>query len=168
MSIRQVEALSDDERRLLFGWHSDPFGVAQLGLNWRTKDLHFLLEIDGQPVSHVGILRHTARVGTRAVQIAGFGGVITVPEARGRGHASTLMERATRFAFDEWRVDVGVLFCLHRMLPYYERIGWVALEHPVLIDQPSGPVMTPVPVMAYPADRRSWFDAPLELKSAPW
>jgi GNAT superfamily N-acetyltransferase len=166
--IRHVEALSEDEWRTLFGWHSDPFGVAHLGLDWRVKDMHFLLELDEQPVSHVGILRHAGRVGTRRVQFAGFGSVITVPHAQRQGHASTLIERATQFVFDEWRVDAGLLFCLPRMLPYYQRLGWVALEHAVLIDQRSGRVAAPIPTMVYPADRCPRLDAPIELESAPW
>jgi hypothetical protein len=54
------------------------------------------------------------------------------------------------------------------MLPYYERLGWLALEHLVLIDQPSGRLSAPLPAMVYPAACRSWFDAPLDLQSAPW
>lgn len=168
IGIRQVQALSDDEKRSLFGWAPDPFGVARLGLVWRPKDLHFLLELDGQLVSHVGILKHAIRLGARSVTFAGFGGVVTVPQAQGQGYASTLINKALGLAFDEWHVDAGLLFCLPRMLPYYERRGWGALEHPVLIDQPSGRIPAPLPVMVYPADRRAWFGGDLELGSAPW
>jgi hypothetical protein len=65
-------------------------------------------------------------------------------------------------------VDAGLLFCLPRMLPYYERRGWSALDHAVLIDQPSGRIPAPLPAMVYPADRGGWFDRALELGSAPW
>jgi GNAT superfamily N-acetyltransferase len=146
----------------------DPFGVAHLGLQWRPKDLHFLVEIEQEPVSHVGLLRHAVRSSQKRIQIAGFGGVVTVPHAQRRGYASTLIERATRFVFDEWQVDAALLFCLPGLLSFYERLGWLALEHSVLIDQPDGPRSAPLSVMVYPADRCRWFNAPLELESAPW
>jgi hypothetical protein len=56
--IRRVKSLSSAEQQSLFGWSSDPFGVAHLGLEWRPKEVHLLLELDGQTVSHVGVLRH--------------------------------------------------------------------------------------------------------------
>ena len=168
ITIRQVQAMSDDEKRSLFGWAPDPFGVAKLGLAWRPKDLHFLLEVDQQLVSHVGILKHPVRVGTRSVTLVGLGGVVTVPEAQGQGHASTLIKRATDLAFDDWHVDAGLLFCLPRMVPYYERRGWSALEQGVIVDQPSGRIPAPLPAMIYPLDRRTWFEGPFELGSAPW
>ena len=167
-TIRQVEALSDDEKRSLFGWARDPFGVAKLALVWRPKDLHFLLEVDQQLVSHVGILKHGVRAGARSVALVGFGGVVTVPRAQGQGHASTLIKRATDLAFDDWRVDAGLLFCLPRMVPYYERRGWSTLDHGVIVDQPAGRIPAPLPAMVYPSDRRAWFEEALELGSAPW
>jgi GNAT superfamily N-acetyltransferase len=167
-TIRQVGALSDDEKRSLFGWALDPFGVAKLGLAWRPKDLHFLLEVDQQLVSHVGILKHALRAGTRSVTLVGFGGVVTVPRAQGQGHASTLIKRATDLAFDDWCVDAGLLFCLPRMVPYYERRGWSTLELGVIVDQPSGRIPAPLPAMIYPSDRRAWFEGAFELGSAPW
>ena len=167
-TIRQVQALSDDEKRSLFGWAPDPFGVAKLGLAWRPKELHFLLEVGQHLVSHVGILDHEVRIGTRSVALVGLGGVVTVPQAQGLGHASTLIKRATDLAFDDWHVDAGLLFCLPRMLLYYERRGWTALKQAVIVDQPSGRIPAPLPAMVYPADRRAWFEGVLELGSAPW
>ena len=60
--IRQTEALTDEEEQLLFGWGEDIFDLAALKLSWRPKDLHFLLYADGEPVSHVGILKHAVSV----------------------------------------------------------------------------------------------------------
>jgi hypothetical protein len=79
-------ALSLSEQQSLFGWSPDPFGVAHLGLEWRPKEIHLLLKVDGQPVSHVGILRHEVRSGEGIVRLGGLGGVITVPEAHRQGY----------------------------------------------------------------------------------
>jgi len=61
--IRQTASLSDREQDGLFRWSPDPFDIMHLDLEWRPKDLHFLLDRDGRTVSHLGILRHAVRVG---------------------------------------------------------------------------------------------------------
>ena len=60
--IRQVEVLTNEEKQLLFGWGENIFGVVALKLSWRPKDLHFVLYSDGEPVSHVGVLKHVVSV----------------------------------------------------------------------------------------------------------
>ncbi len=160
--------LSAEEQQRLFGWAPNPFGVGHLGLSWRPKDVHLLLELDGQLVSHVGLLRHEVRSGTRSLRLAGFGGVVTVPEAQKRGHASKLMQHATHLALTEWTADAGLLFCLPALVPYYEGLGWREVQHSVLIDQPSGRIPSPIPVMMYPAEGGTWLDSPFVLESLPW
>ena len=77
--IRQTEALTDEEKQLLFGWGENIFGVAALKLSWRPKDLHFLLCADGEPVTHVGVVKHTVSVNGEPATVGGVGGVVTVP-----------------------------------------------------------------------------------------
>ena len=88
--IRQTEALTDEEEQLLFGWGEDIFGVAALKLSWRPKDLHFLLYADGEPVSHVGVLKHAVSVNGEPATVGGVGGVVTVPGAQKKGLARRL------------------------------------------------------------------------------
>ena len=166
--MRQTPELSTEEQQRLFAWAPNPFGVAHLGLSWRPKDVHLVLELDGQPVSHVGLLRHEIRTATRSLRLAGFGGVITVPEAQKRGYASKLMQHATHLALTEWAQDAGLLFCLPELLPFYEGLGWREIQHAVLIDQPSGQIPAPIPVMVYPAKAGTGLDSPSVLDSLPW
>lgn len=112
------------------------------------RDVHLLLELDGRLVSHVGLLQHEVHVGGQIVRLAGLGGVITVPEAQGHGYASQLIQYATRLAFEEWSASAGLLFCLPRMVPYYERIGWRAIEQPVRSINP---------LAAFKRRSRRWF-----------
>src|SRR6266850_1603936 len=121
--IRQAELLTEVEKQKLFGWGDDIFGASSLNLQWRPKDTHFLLYVDGTPVSHVGVLKHVVSVDEEPVMVGGVGGVVTVPEQQRRGHARELMQRATRL-LEEWRVDAGLLFCVERRVPYYESQGW--------------------------------------------
>ena len=89
-AIRQAEVLTDEEKQLLFGWGENIFGIAALKLSWRPKDLHFLLYADGEPVSHVGVLKHTVSVNGEPATVGGVGGVVTVPGAQKKGLARRL------------------------------------------------------------------------------
>ncbi|MGH9900868.1 MAG: GNAT family N-acetyltransferase [Pyrinomonadaceae bacterium] len=166
--IKRCEALSDAEKQQLFGWGEDIFGVTSLGLRWRPKDLHFLLYRDGSAVSHVGLLRHVVRVGGEPVTVGGVGGVVTIPAAQGKGFARGLLGRAVDFFGREWGADAGLLFCLGRMVPFYESMGWNVVDPPVLIEQPAGKVASPLPVMALPCGGRGWPNGQVELDSLPW
>ena len=63
---------------------------------------------------------------------------------------------------------VRQLGILSDQVAFYERLGFQSLPQPVLIQQPIGRIPSPVPVMAYPAERVSGLDGALELGSAPW
>lgn len=168
MRIRRVSELSATEQQQLFKWGPDPFGVAHLKLEWRPKEQHLVLDQAGLPVSHVGLLRHDVHSGGRVVRLAGLGGVVTVPGSRGHGYASHLVRCAWRLAREEWSVQAGVLFCLPRLVPFYERLGWRVLEQPVEVEQSSGRILAPIPVMVYPAHNAAVVDVPLVLASPPW
>ena len=166
--IRQAEVLTDEEKQLLFGWGENIFGVAALKLSWRPKDLHFLLYSGGEPVSHVGILKHVVTVNAESVTVGGVGGVVTVPEAQKKGFARQLMQHAAKFFEQEWKVDAGLLFCLPKLTAYYEALGWQEVESPVLIEQPSGKIVSPLCVMALPLVGEGWSSGSIELRSLPW
>ncbi len=164
--IRQTDALTDEENRRLFGWGENIFGIAAHKLSWRPKDLHFLLYSDGSPLSHVGMLKHVVNVEGKLVPVGGLGGVVTVPEAQKKGFARRLMQHAATFLAREWKID-GLLFCLPRMVGYYEALGWEELESDVLIQQPSGTIVSPMEVMVLPLGE-SWSARRVELQSLPW
>lgn len=78
------------------------------------------------------------------------------------------MQYSARFIELEWKVDAGLLFCLPKMVAYYEALGWQALESDVLIDQPSGRIASPMRVMVLPLGENSWPPGTVELQSLPW
>lgn len=166
--IRQASAITDDEKERLFNWGEDIFGATDFELKWRSKDVHFFLDVDGIALSHVGLLRHEVSVNGRPLEVAGLGGVVTSPEAQGKGYANRLIRHAAEFFEREWGVDAGLLFCLPGLAPYYESLGWQAIEGPVLIEQPSGRIKAPLPVMILPCRRRDWPTGEVELRSPPW
>jgi aminoglycoside 2'-N-acetyltransferase I len=168
MEIRLEENVSDEERRQLFGWGEDIFGVTHLNLKWRPKDLHLFLDVDGRPVSHVGLLQHTIEVGGRPLKVCGVGGVVTARFAQGKGYGSHAMRSAEALMSEQWGVDFGVLFCRDELVPFYERLGWQLVKESVEIEQPSGPVASPMIVMALACKQSAWPAGPVKLNSFPW
>jgi GNAT superfamily N-acetyltransferase len=168
METRQLNTLTELEQQKLFGWGEDIFKVHSLSLDWRHKDLRFVLYDNEEPVSHAGILKHVVTVNDEPVLVAGLGGVVTVPEARHKGFARRLVLEAMRFAESDWKVVAGLLFCRPRMLAYYESLGWQVVESPVMIEQPSGKIVSPLHVMVIPFGDMAWPPGTVELQSRPW
>lgn len=164
MEIRLYDTLPEADRQTLLGWGTDLFAVSPLGLEWRAKDLHFVLYEDDGPKTLVSVLRHEIPLGV----IGGVGSVISLPEARGRGHARRVLERAVAYLRDDMKADFGLLFCLPRLVSFYESQGWSVMEQGVLIDQPGGKVPAPSRVMILPFTGRSWPAERVELGSLPW
>ena len=164
MEIRTFQTLPDAERQALFGWGEDLFSVNALGLRWRSKDRHFVLYEDGLPRASASVLRHEVR----NMVVGGLGGVITLPEARGRGLARQVVGRATHFFRDDLGASFGLLFCLPRLVPFYRSLGWQLVEPGVLIDQPGGKILSPVPVMVLPFKDEPWPAERVDLDSLPW
>lgn len=172
MTIKLVPQLSPEEAQQLFGWGDNIFDSAHLTLTYRAKDprdRRFVLYDEQEaPVSHAAVLTHDAHANGKPARIGGIGGVVTVPAAQRRGHATLVVRRATDFLRDEWKVDFALLFCVDRMLRFYERLEWREARCPVLIDQPSGRVLCPFHVMTMPfTDEFATIDS-LDLGSATW
>lgn len=168
MEIRVRGSISDEEMLQLFGWGEDIFGSNHLNLTWKPKDLHIFVEVEGRPVTHVGLLEHTVTVGTYDVKVCGVGGVVTKPVAQGKGYASHGMRRAADMMREELAVAFGLLFCHDRLMPFYERLGWRKVEDVVEIEQPSGMVASPMNVMILPCGAETWPAGRVKLNSLPW
>ncbi len=172
VEIRVTEGVLDPEdRRLLFEWGKNIFGVEDSLLQWRPKDTHFILEADGRVASHVGVLKHTVSAGGVNVVVGGVGGVVTVPEMQGKGLAQRGMRHAAAFMCEELGVEFGLLFCLDRLVGFYESLGWRLVPEQVEVQQPSGPITAPFNLMVLPCGgggERAWPPGAVKLNSLPW
>lgn len=166
--IRLVKALTDEERKRLFGWGENIFGVEDANYRWRPKDLHFILDVDNVPASHVGLIDHTVKVDGQPVRVGGIGAVVTAGELHGRGYAQKTLRYAERFLCEELKVEFGLLFCLDRLKPFYERQGWKLVQDIIEFDQPSGKVHSPFNVMVLPCGDRVWPAGAVDIGSFPW
>ena len=156
------------EMKELGGWGDDVFGVAPLDLEWRPKELHFVLYEDGRPRSHASILKHWVDLDEGSLLLGGLGTVVTVPGSQKRGFGQRVVRRAVRYLEETWEVDFGVLFCLERLVAFYQAQGWRRAEHGLIVDQPSGKVDSPTAVMVLPLSDKKWPEHVFELGSLPW
>jgi len=167
-SIRVVTELGDEDHQRLFGWGENIFGIEDSKYTWRPKELHVILDVDGEAASHVGLIPHTVSVAGQQVRVAGIGGVATNGEMHGRGYAQKTMRYAEKLMCEELKVEFGLLFCLDRLKPFYERQNWQLINDPVEFDQPSGKMLSPLNVMVLPCTERSWPAGAVDLHSLPW
>lgn len=168
MDIQLLQTLPEAERQALFGWGEDVFDLRSYDLQWRLKDWHFVLYENGAPRAHASALRHEIALDGRPMVIGGLGLVITVPEARGRGFARQVIGRATEFLRKDLGASFGLLFCLPRLVPFYQSQGWQVVEPGMLIDQPRGKIRAPVQVMILSFGDQSWPAEQVDLGSLPW
>ena len=168
VEIRLADNFLEEDRRRLYGWGEDIFNLAAYDLEWRPKDQHVFVAVDNLVISHVGLLRHSVRVGGRPVIVGGVGGVVTVPDMHRQGYAQRALRYAESFMCQEMGVEFGLLFCREQLVSFYQRLGWRSVEEPVEFDQPSGKMVSPFTVMVLPCSGQAWPAGTTYLESLPW
>ena len=139
MKIHRVNEVPAADKHRLFGWGEDIFQDAQFGLQWRRKDVHVLVEENGQVVGHVGILaRQPVEMGGEKFFVGGIGGVVTVPDARGKGFAREGLRAAEEILLAEPDVDFAMLFCREPLIGFYQKWGWQRVMSSVSAKNSSG------------------------------
>jgi aminoglycoside 2'-N-acetyltransferase I len=103
-------------------WASHQWGV----IGW---------DAEGAALCYVGVILREARWDERAVRVGGIGGVKTHPASRGRGFATTAIQRALDFFRGQVDVDFGLLVCEPGLVPFYERLGWRRFPGELLVTQ---------------------------------
>lgn len=100
--------------------------AAQLGSRWEDCSTPFVHEVDGQIVSHVGLLGMSYVIAGERHQLGGVHGVITLESERRRGHFRHLMEELLEFCEGRFEtLELGT-----ENPEYYEPFGFrVIPEH---------------------------------------
>jgi predicted GNAT family N-acyltransferase len=167
--VRVVQGrLADADVQRLFYWQDDVFGLDDHDIEWQPKDVHFLLDVGGELVSHVGLVERTVAVGAKPVRVAGVGAVVTHGDHHGKGYASALLNHAHGFMTNEWRVPFGMLFCRDALVSFYARHGWTTVHDEVLVEQPPRKVVLPLRVMTFSTAGAGWPNGPVDLNGLPW
>jgi len=194
IEVRRVQMLTDDERRILFGWGKGIFGADSPNLKMRKFKWHVVVYADGRPVCHVGLCLPAVKVGVRHIGILqwrprwlarwvyrlvnlnvrsffviGAGGMVTPPDEQGQGYAALAGKYARRFAMDELHVDFSIMFSVDRLQHFHEQ-NWGArvIEAPVYLDQPSGKVRCPLNAMVVSLTGKDWPPGIVDIDGLPW
>lgn len=166
--FRLATHITEEEQLNLFCWGHDIYNDNHYGLVWRPRHWHLFVYATDELVGHIGIVRHTIQVEDQPVNAGGIGQVVTLPAVQRRGYATLALQQAAAFLCHNLEVDFGMLFCVPRMIPFYQRRGWQHIATTVLIDQPEGSIVSPVPVMVLPCCQRIWPTGLVDLCSLPW
>ena len=127
MTVRTARSdeLGDAERAILgdlfqAAWHGKGGVFSAEDYEHAFGGVHFILEEDGEILSHASVVARELHTGTHALDTGYVEGVATWPVYQRRGYASTLM-RAVGDHLDE-RYDLGGLSI--GVEGFYERFGW--------------------------------------------
>ncbi len=168
LDIRLTQTVTDEDHQTLFGWGDDVFRARGIRFHCRKGEMHLMGTVDGQLVSHAGMVNAEARVAGQPMRVGGIGGVVTVGTAQRKGYAARMLQQALAYMGETWQVEFGMLFCLPHVLPFYAGLGWQKVASPVSIAQPEGRVLSPLAAMVMPcAGGRVWPAGPVEL-DLPW
>ena len=176
VDLRPVGELDDGERaalRALTAAVYPPEVVARAPgrhVKWAPADLSVLVStLEGELVSHVGIVVRAGALDGKAVKIGGVGSVKTHPRAEGRGYASAGLRRAAAVLHDDHRVAFSLLVCQEPLLPFYNRLGWLAFSGRLVVEQPAGRVVFTINrPMVLPGYRPAPLDGVIDLNGLPW
>lgn len=104
-------------------------------LEWAKPDWCIrIFDQTGRLVTYAGLVLRSGKQEQAAVRIGGIGGVMTHPEARGRGYAGIAMRQALEF-FCSQGVDFALLVCKPQLLKYYGSMGWQEFIGQLLVRQ---------------------------------
>jgi aminoglycoside 2'-N-acetyltransferase I len=124
---------------------------------------------DGIALCHVGFILRDAHWNDRAVRVGGLGGVKTHPASRGRGFATTAIQRALEFFHKQGNVDFGLLVCEPSLMPFYERLGWLRFPGLLFMTQRQAtvPFTFNLPMIT-PLRLRESLGGKIDLLGPPW
>ncbi|WP_330335578.1 GNAT family N-acetyltransferase (plasmid) [Streptomyces sp. NBC_00536] len=165
--VVRLERYAEAELREILGDGGDPFGVADVGLSWLAKEVHFGVRLDGRLVAHAGLLRLPVVVGGVRGEVVGVGGVAVAADVRGQGLARRVVAAALEHA-GTLGPRHGLLFCREALVPLYERLGWRVVGEDVHVEQGDGTVLMPLRTMVISlGEATEWPGGGVRLLSFP-
>jgi aminoglycoside 2'-N-acetyltransferase I len=101
--------------------------------------LHFILDVDGEIVTHASVVERELHVGDRPLRTGYVEAVATAPGRQGRGFGTLVMEAVTAHIRETF--ELGALGTGRHH--FYERLGWRTWAGPAFVRTPDGPRRTP-------------------------
>jgi GNAT superfamily N-acetyltransferase len=158
---RQQVALQD------LAWPPETPGAGSSGAGpWHDPALSpwsLLLVEDGRVLAALDVLSKEVVHAGEVFAASGLSAVVTDPDLRGRGYASTLCAEARRWIGDRG-TDLGLFTCDRPLLGLYVRAGWEHLEGSVLVGGTQG---DPFPSDLFDKVTLGAFFTPRAIAAAP-
>ncbi|MBN1313666.1 MAG: GNAT family N-acetyltransferase [Anaerolineae bacterium] len=154
-----------DKRAVELDW-GDTYGVTE----WAGGDWQVTVWEGETWTSMLLLVKRAIMVDGQPLLVGGIGSVMTVPEWRGRGHASAAMRAASTFIRDQLKAPFGLLICGSHRVHLYQSVGWQVVPGPLSFSQPSGKRTFPddTIIMVYPCTDQRWPGGPIDLCGPPW
>ena len=176
-----VDGLPEDERRQVFDLNLRCFGPPEQRPSHPLtvapdEDTRYIVGVweDGLLVSGLWITEREIRIDGHAARMAAIRGVRTDPAFRRRGYAAAGMRAAQDFIWRALKPDLAILHSSVMAVPFYESLGWRAIDGPVYCDQPDGKLnvteklpQNPIMVLL-PAGRLDLPTGPVDLCGLPF
>jgi hypothetical protein len=89
--------------------------------------VHFAVTEDDVLISYASIIRFDVDHAGHKLACYGFGNVFTFPPYRNEGFGKQITDAATRYILAS-PVDIAMLFCDTKLIPFYGAFGWEVLE----------------------------------------
>ncbi len=162
--IRPSAELSEYEHWQVRSWQAQTFDLSE---EFATVDWYVFGIRAGKWVSMLELTQRTAIVDQQPIELALIGSVVTVPQWRGQGYASAVLQHATSFFCQQRGVAFGLLLCMDGVVSFYERQGWQRVLEPLFYDQPSGKVRSDQNTMVYACHNQVWPQGMIDLCGLP-
>lgn len=134
----------------------------------RRHDGYYVVASVGARVSSfLAMVERTVDVGGSPVEVCGIGGVVTVPDARGRGYGTIVLERAREHMESASSADFGLLRCGEGVAHFYARLGWQRVRAKVRYEESSRVPPSDL-AMVLPIREIGWPPGDVDLLGPPW
>jgi aminoglycoside 2'-N-acetyltransferase I len=166
--VADLAALLDREYAAAWGpWHP------RTGYGYAPGELHALARRDGRLVGHAASARRVVAVGDREVLVAGIGGVLTAPEARGTGVGRAALRALQEAGRGRAPAEFGLLGCREEVVGFYESCGFRRTDQLVRDLSPADAMTVvesrgPTLVCAGTRPVSEWPAGTIDLRGLPW
>jgi len=139
-----TDGLTERELRAIRALMAGAFGTGEEAFaqgDWEHAlgGTHFILELDGEIVSHASVVPRTIEIDGRPLRAGYVEAVATAPDRQGEGHGSSVMAAVTEHIRE--RFELGALGTGRHA--FYERLGWETWRGPAAVLSPTGRRRTP-------------------------
>lgn len=124
---------------------------------------------DGSLVAAAGVLFRTGTLNSSKSNIAGIGGVMTLPTRQREGFGSVAMNAAHQLVARESTSAFGLLFCEPKNFSFYHSLGWSLFAGTVIAEQPTSTApYTVMPALVHAFLEAAPAEGTIELGGLPW